>query len=137
MCKITARFRYDTPAGQAVAAGGHVAFSNSVSDSDYVVDAENDGIRILKPGTYMVLVNAVVVGTAEQTVTLQLYEGSDPVPGARGSASVADAGDSATIAFNAASSVFTTGPDRYATFYLVSPSGGTFTAANVILVKVG
>lgn len=87
---------------QTVAADGLVSFStNRVLTGCTVTHAEGTPtVRLTKAGYYYVSVNATVSDTAAGTVTLQLMDGTDAVPGATASVTVGATTDTASLAFS-------------------------------------
>lgn len=88
-------------ATQAVAANELISFStNRILTGCTVTHAEGTPtIRLAKAGYYYVSVNATVSNTAAGTITIQLMDGADAVPGATANVTVGATTDTASLAF--------------------------------------
>lgn len=96
--KTLGRFAYDSAAPQAVAAGANVLLPESTARG-CISGAGNGEVRISRSGTYMVSFNATFEATAAGAVGVAMRHNGATVPGAAASATLAAAGDLASVAF--------------------------------------
>lgn len=98
-CKTVGRFVYDSATPQAVAAGGNLVFSDATTSNDCTASAGGGVVRIQRPGLYNVFFNATIEATAAGAVAVQMRHNGAAVPGASAAATLAAAGDLASLAF--------------------------------------
>lgn len=93
---------------------------------------------LTKPGYYYVTFDGVVTGTTAGTITVELLNGSTPVPAALASASV-EVGDITTLNFSTIVHVLPSCPaidNTTKLSFLNSGVGATFTNTNINITKL-
>lgn len=97
MARNSARFAYDSDTPQAVAAGSAVQFATSSAVGSAIQGNGSGGILLKAPGTYRVQAAFTLSATAAGAVTVQMSENLLPATAARAAATLAAAGDLATV----------------------------------------
>lgn len=93
----TAKFAYAGDAAQAVGAGGSILFPVAASRTRAVQGNGSGGILLRAPGTYRVVSSFTLNATAAGTVNVQMSKGGSPGYASSAGATLAAAGDLATV----------------------------------------
>lgn len=100
--------------------------------------AGSNTVNLINHGLYLVSVNADIVPTAADPITLQLLNNGTVVPGAEATITGV-AGDTAHVAFTALIRVLKSCPcviDNRASLQVQLTAAGTVTNANIVAVKL-
>lgn len=129
-----------TVPSQTLAADGYVDFeTNRVCTGCSVQHvAGSNTVNLINHGLYAVSVNADIVPTAADPITLQLLNNGTVVPGAEATITGV-AGDTAHVAFTTLIRVLKSCPcviDNRANLQVQLTAAGTVTNANIVAVKL-
>lgn len=95
-CK-TAKFAYGGSASQAVGAGSSILFPTAVSRTRAIQGNGSGGIQLKSPGTYRIASSFTLDATAAGTVNVTMSKGGSPGYASSAGATLAAAGDLATV----------------------------------------
>lgn len=133
-CKI-ARFIYDSDTAQAVAAGQNILFSNVVSKTRSIQGNGSGGIQLKTPWTYRVISSFTIDATAAGAVSVQMSKNNVAATGGRAGATMAAAGDIATLSIVDYVTVLPGASGSYATLTFSPDSGVGVRTASVLVEK--
>lgn len=100
ICSPIARFTYDSATPQPVSAGANILFPTMVKNTDCVQYDGVGGIKLLKPGNYLVMANFTSSATDVGDEGVQMQINGSNKPGAVSRSTSAAIGDKAALAFN-------------------------------------
>ena len=95
-CK-TAKFAYGGSASQAVGAGSSILFPTAVSRTRSIQGNGSGGIQLMSPGTYRVVSSFTLDAAAAGTVNVTMSKSGSPGYASSAGATLAAAGDLATV----------------------------------------
>ena len=133
-CKM-ARFAYDSDTAQAVAAGSNILFGNVVSKTRSIQGNGSGGILLKSPGTYRIVSSFTLDATAAGTVNVQLSKNGVPAVGGRAGATLAAAGDLATLSIVDYVTVLPGTGGTFATLTFAPDAGVGIRTASVLVEK--
>lgn len=132
----TARFAYEGTASQAVAAGSPILFPRSSGCASVIQGNGAGGILLKSPGAYKVTASFVLDAAAAGTVNIRMSEGTAPAYAARGSATMAAAGDLATVAITDVVRVRKGAGGSYAALTFAPDAAVGIASASVVVEKM-
>lgn len=136
MTRNTAAFGYDSDTPQAVAAGSAVQFSSASSSSGAIQSNGAGGILLKAPGTYRVIAAFTLSATAAGTVNVQMSENLLSASGARAGATLAAAGDLASVTIADQVTVRPGASGSYATLTFAPDAAVGIRTASVLVERI-
>lgn len=132
----TAKFAYGGSAAQAVGAGNSILFPTAVSKTRAIQGNGSGEILLRAPGTYRVVSSFTLNATAAGTVNVQMSKGGVPAASAKAGATLAAAGDLATVSIVDYVTVVSGIGGSYATLTFAPDAAVGIEAATVLVERV-
>lgn len=134
--KTIGKFYSDLPEPKAIANGAKFSFANADARCSVALASDKQSILLTAPGVYEISVNVTYVGTGTGTAAAQLYANGAPIPAARGAASIDEAHEVCSMAFDAVKTVSASASGMAALTLINAGIASSYIVDNVIVKKL-